>query len=75
MLSCGTEMEPFLKCCCAGLFLKVATRMNSTEIKGQNKARKSSDSFVSPGKYITKIGGQEVFIHPSSVMFGRYPAR
>jgi len=73
-LSCGNELEPFLKCVCAGLFLKVATRLHNNEIKSENISRKSSDSFASRGKYRTKIGGQEVFIHPSSVMFGRNPA-
>ena len=74
-LSCGTELETFLKCACAGLFLKVATRIpSSNETKRDSKAGKSSASSFSTRRYRTTIGGQEVFIHPTSSLFGRNPA-
>jgi HrpA-like RNA helicase len=71
-LSCGDDMEAFLKCACAGLFLQSASRMQSSkEIKG----RGSSGSLISArGKYKTKVGSSEVSIHPTSSMFGRNPA-
>jgi HrpA-like RNA helicase len=72
-LSCGTDMELFLKCACAGLFLQVATRVTSTvEIK--NYRGRSGTVGSSRGRYKTKIGSVEVSIHPTSTMFGRNPA-
>jgi HrpA-like RNA helicase len=70
-LSCGDDMEAFLKCACAGLFLQTAVRMlSSKEIKGRG-----SGSVVSTrGRYKTKVGNSEVSIHPTSTMFGRNPA-
>ena len=70
-LSCGDDMEAFLKCACAGLFLQSASRLTNTkEIKGRG-----SGSLISTrGKYKTKVGNSEVFIHPTSSMFGRNPA-
>jgi hypothetical protein len=73
-ISCGTELEAFLKCICAGLFLKVAIRIPSKETLCDSNVRKRSDLFTPRGRYRTKIGSQEVFIHPSSAMFARNPA-
>jgi HrpA-like RNA helicase len=69
--SCGDDMEVFLKCVCAGLFLQSAARLpNVTEIKGRG-----SGSVVSTrGHYKTKVGNSEVSIHPTSTLFARNPA-
>lgn len=70
--SCGAEMEIFLKCICAGLFLQVASRIKATvEV---NERGRSGAIHSSRGRYRTKIGGREVSIHPTSSMFGRNPA-
>jgi ATP-dependent RNA helicase DHX8/PRP22 len=69
--TCGEDMETFLKCVCAGLFLQSAARLpNVKEIKGRG-----SGSVVSTrGRYKTKVGNSEVSIHPTSTLFGRNPA-
>lgn len=70
--SCGTEMTDFLKCVCAGLFLQVASRIKATvEVDARGRS-----GMVTPsrGRYRTKIGSQEVSVHPTSTMFGRNPA-
>jgi HrpA-like RNA helicase len=74
-LSCGEEMEDFLKCVCSGLFLQSASRMiNSNEInKANRKERKAGNESSVRGRYKTKIGGREVSIHPTSSLFGRNP--
>jgi HrpA-like RNA helicase len=71
--SCGAKMEVFLKCVCSGLFMQVASRIKTTvEVKG---SRGNSGLLQSSrGRYKTKIGGREVWIHPTSSMFGRSPA-
>lgn len=70
--SSGAERETFFKAVCAGLFLQVATRVQSTvEVKGRGN---SGAIKSSRGRYKTKIGGREVSIHPTSTMFGRNPA-
>jgi len=71
--SCGAEMESFFKCVCAGLFLQVASRMQSiVEIKKGGSRNLAANNLR--GRYKTKIGGEEVSIHPASAMFGRNPA-
>jgi len=89
-LSCGNDIEAFLKCACAGLFLRAASRLhNSANINKdirEEKRREHYSNTMSPvsststsgnlstrGKYKTKVGGHEVSIHPTSVMFGRNP--
>ena len=74
-LSCNGEMEDFLKCACAGLFLQSASRItNSNEInKANRKERKTGSASSIRGRYKTKIGGREVSIHPTSSVFGRNP--
>ena len=69
--SCGEDMEAFLKCVCAGLFLQSASRLpNVKEIKGRG-----AGSVVSTrGHYKTKVGNSEVSIHPTSALFARNPA-
>lgn len=69
--TCGEDMEVFLKCVCAGLFLQSAARLPTVkEIKGRG-----SGSVVSTrGRYKTKVGNSEVSIHPTSTIFGRNPA-
>jgi HrpA-like RNA helicase len=71
-LSCGDDIEAFLKCACAGLFLQAASRVHAPkEVPG----RGSSGSLMSSrGRYKTKVGSTEVSIHPTSTMFGRNPA-
>ena len=72
-ISCGTELEQLLKCVCAGLFMQVASRiMLSKEIK-KKRNRSLPEQGFSAGRYKTKIGGQEVAIHPTSTMFIRNP--
>jgi len=74
--SCRDNMEAFLKCACAGLFLQVASRIKETvNLDGQFKrSGKSGTLLSSRGRYKTKIGSEEVSIHPTSMMFGRNPA-
>lgn len=70
--SCGPEMTMFLKCVCAGLFLQVASRIKATvEVDARGRSGMLGQSR---GRYRTKIGSQEVSIHPTSTMFGRNPA-
>ena len=70
--SCGPDMTTFLKCVCAGLFLQVASRIKATvEVDARGR---SGMLGPSRGRYRTKIGSQEVSIHPTSSMFGRNPA-
>jgi hypothetical protein len=69
--SCKEDMESFLKCACAGLFLQSASRIiDSKEIK-----ERGSGSLISTrGRFKTKVGNSEVSIHPTSAAFGRNPA-
>mmetsp|Transcript_26878 Transcript_26878/g.41676 ORF Transcript_26878/g.41676 Transcript_26878/m.41676 type:complete len:822 (-) Transcript_26878:26-2491(-) len=72
-ISCGTELENLLKGVCAGLFMQVASRiMLPQEIKRKQNRALPEQGF-SGGRYKTKIGGQEVSIHPTSTMFARNP--
>lgn len=69
--SCKDDMEIFLKCVCAGLFLQSASRVPNVN----SKERGSGDVMSSSrGRYKTKVGNTEVSIHPTSTMFGRNPA-
>ena len=69
-LSCGDDMEPFLKCVCAGLFMQAAGRTNEPKvIDGRGRA----GLLTSTPKYRTKVGNRPVSIHPTSTMFGRNP--
>eukprot|EP00980_Cylindrotheca_fusiformis_P027802 scaffold22560_cov135-Cylindrotheca_fusiformis.AAC.13 len=69
--SCRENMESFLKCACAGLFLQSASRIySSKEIKGRGAGSLESTR----GRFKTKVGNVEVSIHPTSAMFGRNPA-
>jgi HrpA-like RNA helicase len=70
-LSVGDEMELFLKCVCAGLFLQSASRIPASK---DIKDRGSGSVVSNRGKYKTKVGKTEVSIHPTSTMFGRNPA-
>jgi hypothetical protein len=72
-LSCGSDMELFLKCVCAGLFLQVAGRVTST-VEVKKSDLRSGALGSSRGRYKTKVGATEVSIHPTSTMFGRNPA-
>ncbi len=71
--SCGNDIEPFLKCACAGLFLQSASRIKKD---GGNFDESGKSGLITSdrGRYRTKIGRREVSIHPASVMFGRNPA-
>ncbi len=69
--TCGEDMELFLKCVCAGLFLQSAARLpNMKEVKG----RGSGSVISTRGRYKTKVGNTEVSIHPTSTLFARNPA-
>jgi hypothetical protein len=55
--SCGEDMEAFLKCACAGLFLQSASRLsNSKEVKGRGSGSLESTR----GRFKTKVGNTEV---------------
>lgn len=86
-VSCGAEMEKFLRCACAGLFLQAASRIIHAEsVKTQRQKRQKllddeDQSVLSgQGKYKTLNvmtqgeGKREVSIHPLSSLFGRNPA-
>uniref|UniRef100_A0A7S1D3I8 DEAD-box helicase OB fold domain-containing protein n=1 Tax=Cyclophora tenuis TaxID=216820 RepID=A0A7S1D3I8_CYCTE len=79
----------FFKSICAGLFLQVASRIQTTvELQNNNnkknkntnkKSRGNSGALFlggggGGGRYKTKVGGREVSIHPTSTLFGRNPA-
>lgn len=64
-VSCGNDIELFLKCACAGLFLQAASRERTNSDAGP--------SGRSRGKYRTKVGNKSVSVHPSSALFGRNP--
>ena len=70
--SCGEDMEVFLKCACAGLFLQTASRATTVNEVKNNKG--SGSLGLGRGRYKTKVGATEVSIHPTSTMFGRNPA-
>lgn len=70
-VSCGEEMELFLKCICGGLFLQAASRI---KIQVDAKKIQKQATKLRNGRYKTNIGGKEVFVHPTSTMFGRNPA-
>ncbi len=70
-VSCGEEMELVLKCICGGLFLQAASRIK-IQVDAK-KIQKQATNFRN-GRYKTNIGGKEVFVHPTSTMFGRNPA-
>jgi len=73
-VSCGDDMELFLKCVCAGLFLQAASRLqNTVNINKAISEEMKRDITTSRGKYKTKVGGHVVSIHPTSAMFGRNP--
>ena len=69
--SCGEDMEIFLKCACAGLFLQAAGRIPASK---EIKDRGSGNVMSSRGRYKTKVGNTAVSIHPTSTIFGRNPA-
>lgn len=69
--SCGQDMELFLKCACAGLFMQAAGR--TKEAKVIDGRGRSGLVMSNMPKYRTKVGNQPVSIHPTSTMFGRNP--
>ena len=72
--SCGDDRERFLKCVAAGLFLQVASRIKvDSDEHNKNKGR-SGLLVPTRGRYRTKIGNEEVSVHPTSTMFNRNPA-
>lgn len=71
-LSAGSDLERFLKCVAAGLFMQAASR-NKTEDGDTGKGR-SGLITSTRGRYITKVGNISVSVHPSSTMFNRQPA-
>ena len=75
-LSCGSEMENFLKCVCAGLFMQAAIRIqNIGNVKSQRQNRQVQlEKGSVSGRYKTLKSKKEVNIHPTSVLFGRNPA-
>lgn len=76
-MSCGSEMENFFKCVCAGLFLQAAIRVQTVgNVKSQRHKRQELLDKGSPfaGRYKTLKCKKEVNIHPTSTLFGRNPA-
>jgi HrpA-like RNA helicase len=71
--SCGDDRESFLKCVAAGLFLQVASR-RKVDVEEDNKKGRSGIIVSSRGAYRTKVGNENVSIHPTSTMFNRQPA-
>jgi len=68
--SCGGDMEIFLKCVCAGLFMQAAGRIKEAK---ETDGRGRSGMLLTTPKYRTKVGNLPVAIHPTSTMFGRNP--
>lgn len=69
--SCGDDIELFLKCACAGLFMQAAGRTKEPKvIDGRGRSGLVTSNMP---KYRTKVGNQPVSIHPTSTMFGRNP--
>jgi len=63
------KLTNFLKCICSGLFLQSASRIVL------NNDKKNKDNYMNiSGRYKTKVGKKDVFIHPTSSLFGRNPA-
>ena len=58
------ELEEFLKCIAAGLFLQSASRCAALDEPNRKKT-----TFIN--KYKTKVTRKEISIHPTSSMFGR----
>jgi HrpA-like RNA helicase len=71
--SCGGDRETFLKCVAAGLFLQVASR-RKVDVEEDSKKGRSGLILSSRGSYRTKVGNENVSIHPTSMMFNRQPA-
>lgn len=72
--STGKDRENFLKCVAAGLFLQVASRIKTdTDVADQGKGR-SGRVTNSRSRYRTKVGNENVSVHPTSTMFNRQPA-
>jgi HrpA-like RNA helicase len=74
--SCLPNKEPFLRCLAAGLFLQVARRTSSIDVK-PHLAHKQRDRRPTYNKdddsrapYRTLRGGLAVYVHPSSFFFG-----
>lgn len=73
-LSCGKDRETFLKCVAAGLFLQAASRVKTErEVEGNGRGR-SGMVTSSRGRYQTKLGNDQVSIHPTSSLFNRHPS-
>lgn len=62
------QLIQFMKCICSGLFLQSASRNVIV-----NEKNKHSHLNIS-GRYKTKVGKKDVFIHPTSSLFNRNPA-
>lgn len=69
--TCSEDVELFLKCVCAGLFLQSAARMAHMK---EMKDRGAGSVVSTRGRYKTKVGNSEVSIHPTSTLFARNPA-
>jgi ATP-dependent RNA helicase DHX8/PRP22 len=73
-LSAGKDREVFLKCAAAGLFLQAASRVKTErEVESNNRGR-SGTAISTRGRYRTKLGNENVSIHPTSTLFGRHPS-
>jgi Oligonucleotide/oligosaccharide-binding (OB)-fold len=70
--SCADDMEVFLKCVCAGLFLQSAARLANASEAVSSRGSGSINSSL--GRYKTKVGKTQVSIHPTSTLFARNPA-
>jgi HrpA-like RNA helicase len=75
--SAAQDHERFLKCAAAGLFLQVASRIKlDTDSEHHNSSNKGRSGLIvsSRGRYRTKVGNEEVSVHPTSTMFNRQPS-
>ena len=75
-ISCGAERDPILKCIAKGLSANIAATTRSVELVsrsnvGGGKAHhRQLGQSVSPAPYRTISGSQDVYIHPTSSLFG-----
>ena len=74
--SCGDDKMRFFKCIAAGLFWQAAVRV-PTEVTANSSNSRGQSGLVAMstrGRYRTKLGSQDVSVHPTSTLFHRQPA-
>jgi HrpA-like RNA helicase len=73
-LSAGKDRETFLKCVASGLFLQAASRIKTEREVESNSRGRSGTLDSTRGRYRTKLGNENVSIHPTSTLFSRHPS-